>query len=346
MRLCAGCLIAMLTVVGVSSTLAQPREQVGEAWKGERDREFDFWVGEWDVNLRTIQEDLTWKDSIRSKAKIFRILDGKAILELWDEQRDGAAIRGFSLRHYDRESESWVLYLNWPGHNRSGISSLTGSFRHGRGEFFSTNENPDGTSSIERYTFCDVTPTSLRWDDAYSKDGGKTWKNNWIMEFSRTADRAAWPAGEEAALTYYTGERCDLPEFREFERIVGSWEGRATIDGKSAPATLRAYKVLDGCAVISFLEYGRGKERHLEFGFSSYNTYASKLEHARLDNRPGTGLEQLYGARDGDKLILSRVAGEASHRQEWSLDDDDRIELRESYENGKAGLSMTLTRVE
>ena len=115
------------------------------------------------------------------------MLEGKAILELWDE----ASIKGFSLRYYDAGRKEWVLWLNWPGANRSGSSSLAGTFRHGRGDFFSTYTTQDGTEGISRYSFNDITATSLRWDDAYSTDAGKTWSHNWIMEFSRT-----WPLQE------------------------------------------------------------------------------------------------------------------------------------------------------
>jgi hypothetical protein len=32
-----------------------------------------------------------------------------------------------------------------------------------------------------------MTPTTCRWEQAFSDDGGKTWEVNWIMEFRRTA---------------------------------------------------------------------------------------------------------------------------------------------------------------
>lgn len=97
-----------------------------------------------DVNLRVRQQDGSWQDARSATAKIYRILGGKAILELWDERVPAAGIRGFSLRHYDHEAGDRVLYLNWPGQNRSAPSSLRGAFRHGRGEFFSIYTNDAG----------------------------------------------------------------------------------------------------------------------------------------------------------------------------------------------------------
>jgi len=88
-------------------------------------RQFDFWVGAWDVNLRVQQEDLSWKDSIKAEARVYPILFGKAVLELWDSPN----IKGYSLRYFDVKQGKWVLWLNWPGQNSSGSSILIGSFR-------------------------------------------------------------------------------------------------------------------------------------------------------------------------------------------------------------------------
>jgi hypothetical protein len=47
-------------------------------------RQFDFWRGQWDVNLRIRQEDGSWPDKVAARARIYSVLAGKAVLELWD----------------------------------------------------------------------------------------------------------------------------------------------------------------------------------------------------------------------------------------------------------------------
>ena len=121
--------------------------------------------------------------------------------------------------------KEWVLWLNWPGQDRSGSSSLSGSFRHGRGDFQSVNERPDGTKSISRYSFNDITPHSLRWDDAYSDDGGKTWRNQWIMEFTRKEARPTLNPEGGTAHTYVDGGRATLAQFEQYSFLVDSYEG-------------------------------------------------------------------------------------------------------------------------
>lgn len=323
--------VALLLSLLSGPLLAQGPQTVSDDFRDPKDREFDFWVGEWDVLLRIKQDDQTWKDSRYAQANIYRVLGGKAILELWDEKVEGPGIRGFSLRLYDHEQGHWVLYLNWPGPNRSAMGRLTGEFRHGRGEFFSTRMADDSTEIISRYTFSDISPQSLRWDDAYSRDGGATWSNSWIMEFSRRAEWAEWPAPGEKAHTYHTGERCNLSQFREFERLAGRWEGTVEVRGPdggtaSADAHLSGYRVLDGCAVITFLEYEMAGKRYEEFAFSTYNTFGEALQDTRLDNRPGTPVRNYYGATEDGALVLeSSQREDHQERYRWTFNQPDRF---------------------
>lgn len=318
LRLILGAVTLAVAATGPRPVAAQLDQETVDRWNTPHDREFDFWIGTWDVNLRVRQSDLTWRDSRASVAKIYRILGGKAILELWDETTTGNGIRGFSLRYYDRAAGEWVLWLNWPGPNRSGTSSLSGTFRHGRGEFFSESQRGDKTV-ISRYSFSDITPTSLRWDDAFSDDGGKTWTNSWIMEFTRTATRADWPGVGQQAHTYYTGDRCDREEFRTFERMVGDWRGTVEIAGQgTAEARVRTWPVLDGCAVISLLDYQVDGRRFEEFSFKTYNTFAAAFEDNRLDDQPGTMLRQYYGSRTEETVTLVPADGaEETRSYRW-----------------------------
>ncbi len=134
----------------------------------EGPRQFDFWVGEWDVNLR-VNNKGQWVDRTKARCTIYEILDGKAIMELWNAPQ----IKGFSIRYYNPGTRNWSLWLNWPGNNSSRWFNLSGSFRHGRGEFYTSFVN-NGDSILSRYTFSDITPNSLRWDDGFSKDKGLT----------------------------------------------------------------------------------------------------------------------------------------------------------------------------
>ncbi len=288
-----------------------------EDWSAPQHRQFDFWLGKWDVNLRMIQPDKTWKDSVQAKVEIYSILDGKAILELWDSP----TIKGFSLRHYDPATKQWVLYLNWPSKSSSSVGSLRGQFRHGRGEFIARGRRPDGGVSVSRYTFCDITPHSLRWDDAYSRDGGKTWTNNWIMEFSRTAKLAELPVGPTAH-TFANGGRCVGAEFDRIAKLAGTWRGQVKVKGELVPATLRAHKVLDGCSVIAFLEYTHSGNAYKSFSLFTYNKSKGQFVELWLDNQRGTHAAVLRGSEDGRVLTLLARGSTHLPKHVWTASED------------------------
>jgi len=271
-------------------------------------RQFDFWIGEWNVNLRVRQDDGRWEDQVRSTARIYPILNGKAVLELWSDNRE-EGIKGFSLRYFDMARQEWVLWLNWPGPNRSGSSSLAGTFRHGRGEFFSTRRGPDGTETISRYTFSDITPDSLRWDDAFSTDGGLTWRHGWIMEFSRTAARPTLAADGGPAHTFHQGTRCDEPEFRKYEFLAGRRTGVVEAGG-SGRVTITGHRVLDGCAVVTFAGPDGDPERAWGFSQITWNTYAQRYELMTLTAAPEAPVRMFYSRDSGDLVFYESTEGE------------------------------------
>ncbi len=264
-------------------------------------RQFDFWIGEWNVNLRIRQDDGTWEDQVRSTARIYPILGGKAVLELWSDSREDG-IKGFSLRYFDTARGEWVLWLNWPGPNRSGSSSLAGKFRHGRGEFFATRRGPDGTETTSRYTFSDITANSLRWDDAFSTDGGLTWRHGWIMEFSRTAAKPTLAEEGGPAHTFHEGERCDAPEFRKYEFLSGRKAGSVEAGGSGA-VTITGHRVLDGCAVLTFAGPDGDPERAWGFSHVTWNTYAQRYELMTLTAAPDAPVRMFY-SRDSSELVF------------------------------------------
>lgn len=246
----------------------------------EKQKEFDFWIGEWDVNLRVKQKDLSWKDQHKSVARIYSILDGKAILELWSENEAG--INGYSLRYYNPKKKSWDLWLNWAGKNRSGTNGMECKFRHKRAECFSKRKTGATTNLISRFTFSDAQPNSVRWDDAYSRDEGKTWSNNWIMEFSRRKQKPPLLESTPNPLTYFNGNRCNTPQFNLLKQLVAN---------QKKGAKLKLYNILDGCIVAGFINHKKGKA----FFTLTYNTFAKAYEFAFLNSDNESALGLYYG---------------------------------------------------
>lgn len=63
---------------------------------------------------------------------------------------------------------------------------LVGQFRDGRGLFFGADLF-EGKPIDVRFIWSDMTPTSCRWEQAFSPDKGETWETNWTMMFARVS---------------------------------------------------------------------------------------------------------------------------------------------------------------
>ena len=63
-----------------SERVSAPPERALSAFAEDPARRFDFWIGDWDVNLRMRQDDLTFADSVAARARIYGILDRELAL--------------------------------------------------------------------------------------------------------------------------------------------------------------------------------------------------------------------------------------------------------------------------
>ena len=262
-------------------------------------RQFDFWIGEWVIDLATIEDDLDKADPIQARALLYPILNGKALLELWDS----TPIKGYSLRYYDTDANEWVLRLNWPGGDRANVPSLTGRFRDGRGEI----EADDRASGS--FALSDVTPFSLRWFETVSPGGKRTWRKNRRMRFTRTAVDPDWPShgavagGDDSAA-------CTDEHFGVFEPLAGQWNGN--FGGEVS--TLSVWEVLDGCAMIAFLDVG-AEAAHQSFMLMTYNTERERWEIDYLDGDPDSPLRRLVS---DDNWMHTEDNG---HAVRWAIRD-------------------------
>ena len=91
---------------------------------------------------------------------------------------------GMGLRLLDVEKRIWSDYWVNARSGVLGAAGLTGVFRKGVGNF--TAEDVDNGQPITvRGVWDRITPTSCRWRQGVSRDGGKTWDDNWFMDWVR-----------------------------------------------------------------------------------------------------------------------------------------------------------------
>jgi hypothetical protein len=154
-------------------------------------RDFDFEIGTWRTHLRRLQNPLTGSTSwveYEGTSVVREVLGGRANLVELDVTGPAGRIQGLSLRLYNPESRQWSLNFATASGGTLFPPTL-GEFRDGRGEFYS-QETLRGRAILVRFVISDITPTSCRFEQAFSDDGGRTWEVNWIAVDTRVQDAA------------------------------------------------------------------------------------------------------------------------------------------------------------
>ncbi len=149
-------------------------------------KDFDFWMGSWQVHNRYLRERLQgsseWEE-FEATVVARSLLNGFGNEDEFRTEFDGGFI-GMSFRFFDPEAKRWSIY--WADSRRLGVLDppVFGSFANGDGVFEGTDVL-DGKPILVRFTWSDVTTPTPRWEQAFSADAGETWETNWIMEFTR-----------------------------------------------------------------------------------------------------------------------------------------------------------------
>lgn len=169
-----------------SPVAADHGSELGGA-KRDGQHDFDFETGTWKTHLSRLLHPLSgstsWVD-YEGTSVVRKIWDGRANLLELEVDGPGSHIEALSLRLYNPESHQWSL--NFSNSKGGTIGQPTvGEFKNGRGEFFD-QESLNGRMILVRFVISDITPTSCRFEQAFSDDGGKTWEVNWIATDTRT----------------------------------------------------------------------------------------------------------------------------------------------------------------
>jgi hypothetical protein len=169
-----------LVIVGATMLGAQPNET------RDGSRDFDSHMGEWATHLKRLQRPLSGSTSwveYKGTSIVRPVLNGRAnIVELAVEGPAGK-IEGAALRLYEPESRQWTLnFFNVLDGKLT--PPVIGEFRDGRGEFYG-QDTYKGRAILVRFIITTVDPKTLRFEQAFSADGGRTWEANWVATDTR-----------------------------------------------------------------------------------------------------------------------------------------------------------------
>ncbi len=145
--------------------------------------DFAFLAGEWRIQHQRLKKMGTedW-DVFEGEATCWSILGGVGSIE--ELRIPSRNFSGMGLRLLDVEKKLWSDYWVNAKSGVLGESGMPGGFENGVGTFLADDMDGD-RPIVARGVWDQVTPTSCRWHQGVSYDGGKTWQENWWMEWKR-----------------------------------------------------------------------------------------------------------------------------------------------------------------
>jgi hypothetical protein len=147
--------------------------------------DFDFYFGRWAVRVQRLTTVLAGCDEwveYDATDESEPILDGLGCLDRFETAWDGGRI-GMALRLFDPQTKQWSIY--WAD-SRGGVldAPVVGAFSDGVGTFVGHDQHA-GRPILVRNVWRDITPMSVRWEQALSADDGSTWEANCVMGMTR-----------------------------------------------------------------------------------------------------------------------------------------------------------------
>jgi hypothetical protein len=138
-----------------------------------RTKEFDFWVGEWEVYV-------TGTDNYAGHSVVQRISGGCALLENW---KSSVSVWK-SLNFIDDSSNRWKQV--WVGSYPMGKQDFTGGvYTDSAMRFVFQTKDAKGHLLTGRFIFYNEGPDRVRQFNETSADAGKTWTTSYDFTYKR-----------------------------------------------------------------------------------------------------------------------------------------------------------------
>lgn len=169
--------IATLVCAGCASTEVSAQQTAPPCSTAEF-RQMDFWVGVWDVS---------WEASASTPAghgvnTITRAYDNCVIQEDFAGGPATGGLIGHSVSTYHAPLQRWRQ--TWVD-NQGGYFALVGG---PVGEdFVLVSSRVTDNAPVQRMVFTDITANSLTWRWQRTPDGGATWADQWVIQYTRRA---------------------------------------------------------------------------------------------------------------------------------------------------------------
>lgn len=146
-------------------------------------RQFDFWLGEWELTWPGEQSGLPAGETGRGTNTITAVLDSCVIQENFADLSP-QGFRGISVSVYNSQLGKWQQ--TWVD-NEGGYLDFIGEFHEGKMILSRTAKTIDGKEFLQRMVWYNLAPDALDWNWEASHDGGETWVVKWQIHYQRKA---------------------------------------------------------------------------------------------------------------------------------------------------------------
>ncbi len=170
-------LTTLLLLLCAACTLAAQSSAPQNPCTAAQQKQFDFWIGEW---------DLTWPGQNAGETGhgtniIKRIMDDCVVQENFSSH-DSSNLRGTSVSIFVPGDSHWKQ--TWVD-NQGSYLDFTGDFKDGQMVLQREAKSPDGKTLLQRMVWKNIAANEFDWSWESSRDGGKTWQVNWPIHYKR-----------------------------------------------------------------------------------------------------------------------------------------------------------------
>jgi len=174
------CILMLLMTVWMSVSAIAQNAQPAKPCTQLEAKQFDFWIGEW---------DLTWQGP---QGGLPEGQVGKAVNIINSELGGCVIAENFSFADSSYTGRSWSVYSagkkqwqqTWVDNSGSYLL-FTGEFSEGKMILQTQPYQRGDKTFVSRMVFKNIQKNSLDWDWQRSDDNGKTWKDVWNIHYQR-----------------------------------------------------------------------------------------------------------------------------------------------------------------
>lgn len=156
------------------------------------DRQFDFLIGDWDVQATKFDPDGATLARYRATWCAKYLNDGRMLMDNFQALApDGRPISAFvTLRTYSMESRRWEM-AGLGAMQTAAAVEWYGTWTDGEMHVIASGEDPSGRLVQTRIRFSDITPEHFLWTSECSVDGGTSWARTAALVANRAVGESS-----------------------------------------------------------------------------------------------------------------------------------------------------------